>query len=461
MNYSTESKKDGTITHVFRYWDWERISQKEYENLSTSKNKKARTRIINDQYFVAKYKRVPQEEITPINSVKDIENLKNILERKYSEKFKQREELLKWEKNYYNSIGIINFYREERKKSAPNSHSDRMVWFEKYVLNYFLNIKHLPSLNDWKGSFNKFKKWLEDEAVMVKKGGRLSYASKNHCINECNKFLSVMAENSIIEPQPKITLFSVDLVNNLKDESDVVSENEFKLIANQLKIIGMEDGLGDQYYNFYYILMHTGLRINELFGIGLDNFRAGKSSDINLNGMLIKYKQTTYGYLILEKQPLKEKIEGLIKYKPLKGKKSISLKNNRYIPIIDKVAFNILAQYNNEFVKKYNENIGIDKDQFAFFFGKFNANIFRIKLLKAYEQCEILNEYKPPHHLRHTFASKMVILTGGELSESLAKAVLGHGSSVTARYNHSYELIMRKERDDQGLPHIMELEEVG
>ena len=216
-----------------------------------------------------KNRRVPIAEYKqPLND-KQANDLLGVLESKYDERVARVKEQKAWHEKYYNFKSLVSTFEKARKEQAPNSWESKRHWFN-YVLDYFLNVKHCPNLNEWKFHFEDFREHLKEvkpERFRNKK--ELSYASKNHIINELNTFLKIMATKRKCEPQPRMDLFKESLVDNFKDADSIIDKKEFANVHDKLSDIS------EIHADFYLLLRETGMRLNELRGISLNDIRAG------------------------------------------------------------------------------------------------------------------------------------------------------------------------------------------
>ena len=384
-----------------------------------------------------KHRRVPIKEYVQPEDDKAADRLKGILEARFDEKKTRIKEQKAWHEKYYNFKALVAVFDEERKKQAPNSWKSKRSWFN-YVLNYYLNIKQVPNLNEWKFHFEDFRDWLitaKSENFRTKKS--LSYASKNHIINELNCFLKIMAKKHKCDPQPKMESFDSNLVDNFRDAESIVTDDEATKIFNELK------KLNKDFAGFYYILKETGMRLNEVRGLSLGDVRSGPPPEkamvkLFAAGGITKIK----GYIVLKHQPVERLDSGEMKYKPLKSKPKIANKYNRYIPIIDKRAWDILKNKIQNLKDPYKNRVYGEKlTNYCFWFDSVNKNKFSSVLRKAYANTGI--DYKSPHCLRH---SKSTYLASLDFTEQLSKMILGHTSKTTQRYIHLKDMMEKTEK---------------
>lgn len=393
-------------------------------------------RIENGKYVYrywheGKYKRVPRNSYTQPKDEEEAKKLKEKLQLKYEGVSQRRLELMKWR-----SIGefksLFKKFDQQRKEDAPNAWESRKVFFD-YGMYYFVSKRKILNISDWRYEFLDFKRYLEHECFSIRKDKLLSYSSKNHVINEVNCFLRFLAQMGKAEVMPKIPLFPEHKLDNIRGVESLVSEVEFHTIFNFLKDRNQASA------DFYKLLRHTGMRLNELRGVTLNDVKKGDPPHESLKQLFkASFPQPILGYIILSKQPVGR--EGLkMKFKPLKSKKKINEKNTRYVPILDKDVFNILVRYIKAqkelmLARKYGDNPG----DYCLFFD-LDKNKVSNDLRAVYKKCDY--EFKSLHCLRHTRATE---LSRADFSQQLPKLILGHTSKTTDRYVHLNEEIYRE-----------------
>ena len=402
-------------------------------------------RIENNKYVYryrtaeGKNRRVPIDSYAQPRNEKEANSTLNILESKYDEGKIREKEQRAWHEKYYNFIDLVSIFDSIRSKEAPNSWESKKHWFG-YVLHYFLNIKQIPNLNEWKYHFEDFKEHLLTVSpVRFKSKKVLSYASKNHVINELNCFMKIMAKRHKCDQQPKLETFSAKLVDNFKDAESIVDDTEFITVYNSFNLIDKDHAA------FYYLLKETGMRFNELRGISLNDVRSGlppEDAMVRLfNSGGIKSKDIK-GYIVLRHQPVIRKPRGSVEYKALKSKPKISNKFNRYIPIINKKAWDVIKEQVKKTRPLYEkEEYGKSLDNYCFWFDSVTKNTFSSRLKKAYT--DTAYKYKSAHCLRHTRATELARL---DFTEQLAKMILGHTSKTTQRYIHLNDMMEKSEK---------------
>lgn len=147
--------------------------------------------------------------------------------------------------------------------------------------------------------------------------------------------------------------------------------------------------------NMFLVALNTGLRLNELIGLSLADFYPGEPVYKPLTMALQNLGMKALGYIILESQPADpvsiRTDSGIVKRKPLKGKKRISDSENRTIPILDKQTFNTLARlWNTQRDLLEKKQYGSDPKDYLLFQG-LNKNVYSNALKRAGlgpENCE-------------------------------------------------------------------------
>jgi hypothetical protein len=235
---------------------------------------------------------------------------------------------------------IIDEFVNWHKSTAKYSHDSSRPWLKNYVLPFFLSQKAKFSL--WSEYYDDFRDYL----LVVKSGktGKLlSYSSRNHIIKYLNLFLLFVKEKKkMIGAFDKCKCFSKELINSRGVESLITTQEINSLRLNLDKIS----------HEFFYVLLNTGCRLNELYSLQAVNVENDLS---NLKPLILKPFQSLgksiFGYIRLESQIVNSKKKnfrndnGGILRKPLKCRKTISAKNNRIIPITDKLTWDILLKY--------------------------------------------------------------------------------------------------------------------
>ncbi len=253
-----------------------------------------------------------------------------------------------------------------------------------------------------------------------------------------------MVSKNLLDPSNvyKLRAFDSHTVNS-RDSDHVLSKVEFEEVRKHLKEIR------PLIATFFETAYYTGMRFNEIYGLSMDDIFSGKLEDEVLEKALTDHGIAYYGYIVLESQPagkVRARLaDGSIARKPLKGRRKISEKNNRIIPIIDKELFNSL-------VKLYKEQEKLlEKKKFGqipknyLLFDNLTTTEASVALRAAYAK----TRFKPKsyHCCRHTRCTELV---GQTRDFVLARYWLGHSrQETTLRYTHVYQQSVRQVRKNK------------
>lgn len=362
---------------------------------------------------------------------------------------------LEWKKKFYDFESLLEIYCKQRKKDAPNSWETDVYYLEQYVFNFFLTKKSSNNLNSWELHFEDLREWLEHEAELVKQkraNSTLAYATKNACIKSLNRFLSTMVrQNKMKGPAPKCQLFPKHQLNRKGIEA-YIEVSESRLVFQKIKEADVEVA------DFYWVILHTGLRLNEALGLAASHIFKGAPKDLNLSKMLSRYKINPIVHVILDSQPKGRNSvrdsDGMVERKPLKHRRKIEPKNNRIVPVTDEKAAQILAARFNEQAKLIKDKAYGECRSNYLLFENLDKNRVASRIRKAYEQLSL--KPKSPHDCRHTYCTELVALTEGH--HFLAKHVLGHADiQTTENYLHLWEAIQQKLVQDQQIEETIDL----
>jgi integrase len=346
---------------------------------------------------------------------------------------------ISWEKEFFNFNELTEYYEMYQKKNAPNSYKNNIHYFKYYVLPFFLKVNKCYNIAYWHNEYANFRDWLEEDARLVRKPEqKLSYASMNHAIKSLNTFLKILFQRKIITSFLRCDAFPNHTLKELSIE-DVIFPNEMEEITKDLLNSNYE--LESIYFRFMFF---TGMRPNEALGLNPGNIYSGKIENKSLERQLHQAGITYYGYIFINSQPshntrgLRDK-EGMIHYKPLKGRKKIDDKSGRTIAIIDKKLWNHIVKLHNIAIEKHSkQQFGSEIDQYPIFEG-IDKTTASLRLQKTYEKLGL--HYRPWKCLRHSRATFLVGETGNPV---LARIWLGHRTEKTLeRYVHIYEAINR------------------
>lgn len=337
---------------------------------------------------------------------------------------------LAWENEFYNFNALLDQYLLIQKKKAPNSWKNNEFYLKHYVLPYFLSIKKLNNIELWSSYFEEYKDWLESKAIQVRSKSTISYSGKNHAIKAMNTFLKQLYDKRIIKSISKCEAFPEHLIGK-RDIDDVISVSEMESIYSNLKSTSKLEAI------FFRYLYFSGMRFSEALAISLADIFQGEMTDSSniLSKRIKTHNIKYYGYIVSDSQ-VDEKFNRF----PFKGKKEISEKYSRFIPIVDKQLWNDLVELAQELFKKWNGQEADKKNMFLF--KGINDTTSTNKLKESFRYCGL--KYRSWHCCRHSRATYLIGETGDEI---LAKAWLGHSSSrVFERYNHLFQQIVRNEK---------------
>ncbi len=351
---------------------------------------------------------------------------------------------LKWKSRYHNFEDLLEIFRNERIKESPNNWKNDIYYMEHYVLNFFINQNTFANMNDWYYYFESFKSWLE-KVKTVKGNSTLAYSTKNQCIKALNAFLKIMNRKNKVDRVTKCQQFARHLENS-KNAEEVISETDAKKIYQELIRI---NALAAE---LFFVLVHTGLRINEGLGLCLDSLVQGDVENKAFNEQLRLQCVNYVGYLSLESQPVNSTNirdqNNLVPRKALKGRRKIEPKNNRIIPLINKDVFNTLGKlYFTQRELLQQKKFGDNPKDYLLFDG-LNKQRFGNYLRQACKNLKLRNY--TPHSCRHTFATQFTGMTFGNVF--LCQMVLGHRDLGTSRkYIHIWEQIQKESKSARQL----------
>ncbi|RYY00852.1 MAG: hypothetical protein EOO53_21015 [Gammaproteobacteria bacterium] len=253
-----------------------------------------------------------------------------------------------WREAFHDWSELADGYIAWKKEKAPRAWQRSVVMIERYVMPFFLQVKNCNNANTWHVYFEEFKDWLLNDVSKVHSTDRLSFSSQNHAINSLNSFLEYLKRYNKISPDSarKCELHTQHELGSRTVE-DVYKDEE--LISYEQELRKTSELTAD----FFYILSKTGMRFNELYSLPISQLFKGE-----MTGPVhdeLKDKGVSYvGYILLDSQILKDEktdslsrnreADGSHKRGPLKGRKEISLKNARFIPVTDKDCWNILVK---------------------------------------------------------------------------------------------------------------------
>ena len=354
---------------------------------------------------------------------------------------------LEWRSKFYKFPDLVEIYKKDREKTAPNSWKNHVHCLEQYVLPYFLNTLETNNINQWPNHYEQFKEYLEEDATTSKqrRTGKLAYNTMNHCVIALNTFIDTMKrKNQCDKDLPSCPLFP-DHKMATRSFEDIVSDEEIKTVFDVLL-----KSTDKTPAHFFWTLAHTGLRLNEGIGLSLNDIISGPSSNPDFMRALNAYGIQCHSYIDLQSQPKLREIrndKGIVERKPLKGKdkKKVS-ERGRIIPIAEKDTHNYLATlWQAQMINFNNKKYGTDKSNYLLFDGLTKGK-FTAKLAQAFKDAKL--KYKSPHLLRHTYCTKLAGQTMG--NTMLCRAILGHTKSETVdKYIHIYGQLYKTAQVDK------------
>ena len=349
---------------------------------------------------------------------------------------------LKNKKKYFDLDQMTQEFFEDTKETAPRSYESTQLYFARYVLPYFIFNKKELNIAKWHLFFKEYRNWLRYEArtksdysqprLVNEKNPLLSFSSKNHCIRALNGFLKSMIERNYLSPASslKCKSFERHLVDeNARTYEDIIHEQEFFDIKAKL----------NESHDLFTIAYHTGMRFNEIYSLSIEDlfFEENVEEGIEdwMKEALKAFGYHIYGYITLKSQmdcKTRQRDEnGHVPRKPLKGRKTMDLKDGRIIPIMDEETMNILIKLYNNCVPSYQSKI-FGKNKENYFLIPHGVNEIRRDFLK---HCK-----KGTHACRHSFISNLV---GKTRNQILTRTITGHRSlSAFDRYVHIYQSYM-------------------
>jgi len=335
----------------------------------------------------------------------------------------------------------VQFFKDVKTK-APNSFDAVMGYYNNYVEMYFLHIKKEYNIAKWYLLFRDFRYWLRDEATSSRNDMPISYSTKNHCIGALNSFLFSMQQMNIIpySSKAKCRLFPRHLVDqNARTVKDIISPNEYEKIRSRIK-----NSSHANLFDFVTILYNTGLRFSEAYSLSMadvyfkedikDGIAAWMKTAFNEKGLDI------HGYIVITSQ-IKGKVRnrnaktGFVDRKPLKGRKTKTMKDGRIIPITCLETMNILIERWNLALESWNRKEMISDRELDYFLFEDKC---RNDLYRNFGKVSS----KGFHACRHSYTTNLVGLTRNIV---LTRTVLGHRAlDVFERYCHIYEEMVIK-----------------
>jgi len=314
-----------------------------------------------------------------------------------------------------------------------------VYYLEQFVFPFFLQEKRSSNVNMWHLLHQDFEDWLRVDAETVKNrsDGRktIAIATANNVIKTLNTFMEFLSKYNLVDPDnvKKMKSFPPHMTNH-RDISDVLSQAEYE------ELLGVLRRSSPSVADFVQVLCTTGLRFNEMFSLPYKALHAGQVRDESFHSELVRYGISYFGYILLENQARfddrRRSPDGSIERKPLKGRKTMSLRDARVIPIVDAHAWNILVRRFKNSKRDFERGIYTKDHQDYCLFGDLEYNQAQRALKDAYRH---MPQYKRKsyHCLRHTFCTNFV---GNTRNYFLTQQILGHKTPrIFENYLHIHE----------------------
>lgn len=363
-----------------------------------------------------------------------------------------------WKERYHDFEKLLGKFRDFQKERAPNSYEGDCFYLENYAFAFFLSESSLNNLNEWPRLFDDFRTWLRTVKPLKYKKTTLALNTQIKIIKSLNRFLHFCSSKGWIDQLPKCPTYSrAETITVSAD--DIFSADETKLIRTQLEKICLDSA------DFFTLLLNTGLRENEAFGLSIDSIFEGfiegpRASKIH--SALDKQQLGNYlGYVLLESQPACKRIRidkpltdrfgkswpsHSVPRKPLKHRTQIGPKCFRYIPIFDAQTWNLLVDRVNGAEGQFeSRSYGNERQNYLLFNG-LTASKFYADLTKALQALNL--PHRSPHKLRHTYLTWLYDKINEDMF--LAGQIAGHRDQRDVeRYGHVVELIGREMKQKQ------------
>lgn len=335
----------------------------------------------------------------------------------------------------------MKIYENSRKEEAPHSYQTHMYYLSLYVLPFFLGIKKCTNPSNWFKFFEDFRDYLRScESIRsTKNEATLSYSTMNGVMKALNSFLLTLHRRNLVRYPFKCRLYHKSKCFSKGAEAVIP-------ISEQIRIREELNSLDRLSADFFYVCLHTGLRINEALGLSVADLFQGTLHSEALRQMLAAHSLKTHGYIVLESQPANRRHlrdpNGQVPRKPLKGKHLISPANSRTIPVFDNECFNILARLWNEQRHLFESREFGDNPRDYLLFRGLNRDRYSSSLRDA-QASESTKAQYTPHDTRHTYSTWLAEQTAGNFN--ICRMVLGHSSiSTTLTYVHMGEKFSRE-----------------
>lgn len=362
------------------------------------------------------------------------------------------EKRLAWRARFHNFNQLLEIFEKAKKEEAPNTWKDYVDRVQYYVLPFFLEKKHENNINLWHYHIEEFREELtHHETIRGSRNKLIAYSTINHIIASFNSFMSTMLRYHYLENSCSLRQYPSTLLNERTEES-IIETNVSNMIYSGLKSFHKLSA------DFFLTTLHTGLRINEGMGLNLSDLHLRYSEDDFMIRALKPYDLHPIGFLTLESQPFNRNNprndQGEVLRKPLKGKKKISIKNMRIIPLFEKPVFNTLVErWNQQRCFLERKRYGLNIKNYLLFDGLTNQRYS--KDLKNVQQIIKIHHIHSAHDTRHTYCTWLADKTAGNYT--LCRMILGHHDlDMTMRYVHLNAKIKQDLMDHEQLKKPME-----
>lgn len=335
---------------------------------------------------------------------------------------------LDWLNKYQKFDKLYEEYEKWIQRRATNSWKTTTSHIRNHVLYWFLEVSSLNNPEMWPRRFNDFKDFLlKVEPIKVSKD-KLSKNSVNNIIKALNSFLMFLEREHQLGPFVRCECVKTGKAERRGLEA-IYTEDEIKLVTKKLTDVN------PKYGTFFKLLCRTGMRSNEALGLHIKSFVVNQIPK-EKKALFRKMSDSgieLYGFILLRDQPQLEYLydkKGSVPRKPLKARREIDPRYNRYIPLVNKELTQDLVELRerSRLEKRPNEE---DKLLFGFAYQPFYRAFYDIvRNLKLTD--------KDVHSCRHTFATWLTRKVEGD--RSVSEDVLGHSSAeVNKRYVHLAE----------------------
>lgn len=345
---------------------------------------------------------------------------------RHLEKHAKGMDALAFKKKYADFDKEVSHFLEWYADEAPNSWEACRSWLQNYVIPYFVG-KKLNNPNLWHTEFEKFRRYLEKDATLMRSKKKLSYSSMGHIVKALNsylKYLGLHQKMDAVTSNLKCRGFKRSK-SNRRGKADLIQPEEYEVLKHALSTSAQ----------FFIVLMNSGMRIHELYSLPFSNvFKGDKDLDDTLKMPFKQLGQKIFGYIRLESQ-MKAKFAyrviktGTIPRKPLKSKPKIGSEFNRVIPIVDEETWDILVENRRRAMKEWEGRIYLSSNVDDYLL--FNVDISEIRR----DMRKVTK--KTPHSCRHSYVTNTVrAFRGVNYGPELIKAITGHSSVEFERYVH-------------------------